>query len=86
MAQFFNSCGTTHIISNEASVLAAGFHKVKSYTQGRRHLTFYIHPNGAILSRMTSPRRHPIILFHRTKDQANQYFKRISQFDKWTLD
>lgn len=61
MAQFFNSCGTTHIISNEASVLAAGFHKVKSYTQGRRHLTFYIHPNGAILSRMTSPKRHPII-------------------------
>lgn len=59
MAQFFNSCGTTHIISNEASVLAAGFHKVKSYTQGRRHLTFYIHPNGAILSRMTSPKRHP---------------------------
>lgn len=51
--------GTTHIISNEASVLAAGFHKVKSYTQGRRHLTFYIHRNGAILSRMTPPRDTP---------------------------
>ena len=86
MAQFFNSCGTTHIISNEASVLAAGFHKVKSYTQERRHLTFYIPLNGAILSRMTSLKRHPPILFHRTKDQANQYFKRVSQFNKGIKD
>ena len=89
-AHFFNANGTTYIISNTMSIYQAGFKPCKSYYNKEGHtLSYYIHDSGAILAVITCGRRHQSIKnFYRTKDEANEHFKRMNdgktfQTGKW---
>jgi hypothetical protein len=88
-AYFFHDGECTHIISNSMSIVSAGFMMhMEYYDKHGNSLTYYRHPNGAILARITSRRRQPVHKFFRSGTEANEDFKRMNagltfQTGKW---
>lgn len=75
-AYFFHDGERTYIISNSMSIIQAGFvHHAEYYDKNGNSLNYYVHPNGAVLARITSRRRQPVHKFFKGTTQANEDFK-----------
>ena len=78
-AYFFNDGERTHIISNSMSVAAAGFQRGRSYyNKSGDTLTYYAHPCGAVLARISRRRHQTRNIFYKSKDEANARFKKMN--------
>lgn len=91
-AYFFTANNQTYIISNTMSIYNAGFHLCKSYYNVHGDtLTYYHHDNGAILSVISRRRHQSVKTFYRSKEEANESFKRFNagrtfQDGKWVSE
>lgn len=75
-AYFFHDGECTHIISNSMSIVSAGFKScAEYYNKSGNSLTYYTHPCGAVLARITSRRRQPVHKFFKSTTEANEDFK-----------
>lgn len=88
-AHFFSVNGETFIISNTMSVLNAGFHTAKSYyNKNGDTLRYFTHDCGAVLARISCRRRQTVNNFYKSKEEANEHFKKMNkgltfQTGKW---
>jgi hypothetical protein len=79
-AYFFNDGERTHIISNSMSIMNAGFKSVAEYyNKSGNSLTYYIHPCGAVLARITARHHQPIHKFFKNTEEANEDFKNMNK-------
>jgi hypothetical protein len=75
-AYFFNDGERTYIISNTMSVVNAGFRvHAEYYNKDGNTLTYYMHPCGTVLARISMRRRQPVQKFFKTTAEANKDFK-----------
>ena len=78
-AVFFDNGERICIISNSMSVLNAGFKlQAEYYDRSGATLTYYIHPNGVVLSRYSRRKHQTVNRFYRSTMEANEAFKKMN--------
>lgn len=80
-AIFFKSKdGEAHIISNQMSIISAGFRPAKSYYNVYgASLQYYTHPDGVILANISRPRRQSWKQIYASPAEANEHFKDMNR-------
>ena len=92
MAVFITVNGETKIISNNASIIQAGFRPAKSYyDKCGSTLRYFIHDSGLVIAKISRRRHQPFIRTYKSTAEANEAFKKMNegqtfQTGKWVLE
>lgn len=80
MAVFVTVGGDVKIISNNMSIVNAGFRPAKSYyDHSGATLSYFVHESGQVVAKISRRRRQPFIKTFASTTEANADFKRMNE-------
>lgn len=79
MAIFITVGGEVKIISNNMSIVQAGFRPAKSYyDHSGATLSYFVHESGQVIAKISRRRRQPFIKTFASTAEANEDFKSMN--------